>query len=165
MKSLQTFVRKKIRKLSYSQGRKYTIRIIESKFIENLINNHVHNLKKKLEDNKKNQNNKININSIPFIIDDHTDRIIEYIFSKGKKNSKEIIFIQHYLTCFSHLVDAIFEKKLMTEPNFLLWQIAKFLKYESYSNEVIIFRYGDKGDKFYMIFTGKFAIIISKEKK
>ena len=159
MKSLQTFVRKKIRKLSYSQGRKYTIRIIESKFIENLINDHVRNLKKKLEDNKKNQNNKININSIPFIIDDHTDRIIEYIFSKGKKNSKEIIFIQHYLTCFSHLVDAIFEKKLMTEPNFLLWQIAKFLKYESYSNDEIIFRYGDEGDKFYMIFTGKVAII------
>ena len=165
MKSLQTFVRKKIRKLSYSQGRKYTIRIIESKFIENLINDHVRNLKKKLEDNKKNQNNKININSIPFIIDDHTDRIIEYIFSKGKKNSKEIIFIQHYLTCFSHLVDAIFEKKLMTEPNFLLWQIAKFLKYESYSNDEIIFRYGDEGDKFYMIFTGKVAIIIPKEKK
>ena len=47
----------------------------------------------------------------------------------------------------------------MTEPNFLLWQIAKFLKYESYSNDEIIFRYGDEGDKFYMIFTGKVAII------
>ena len=141
MKSLSLFPKKKIRKLSYSQDKKlFTLRIIQSQFIDNYITNHVNNLKKQIEQNKKNNNsnhkNNININSIPFIIDEQTDKVVEYIFSKGKKNSKEILFIQHYLTTFSELVEAIYEKKLMTEPNHLLWQIAKFLKYESYSNEI-----------------------------
>ena len=170
MKTLPSFSKKRIRKLSYSQDKKlFTLRIVQSQFIDNYINNHVNNLKKQIEQNKKinnpNNKNNININSIPFKIDEQTDRIIEYIFSKAKKNSKEIIFIQHYLTTFSNLVEAIYEKKLMTEPNHLLWQIAKFLKYETYEKNDLIFRYGDEGDKFYMIFTGNVAVIIPKERK
>ena len=170
MKSIPLFSKKKIRKLSYSQDKKlFTLRIIQSQFIDNYITNHVNNLKKQIEQNKKNNNsnhkNNININSIPFIIDEQTDKVVEYIFSKGKKNSKEILFIQHYLTTFSDLVEAIYEKKLMTEPNHLLWQIAKFLKYETYEKYDLLFRFGDEGDKFYMIFTGNVAVIIPKERK
>ena len=170
MKSIPLFSKKKIRKLSYSQDKKlFTLRIIQSQFIDNYITNHVNNLKKQIEQNKKNNNsnhkNNININSIPFIIDEQTDKVVEYIFSKGKKNSKEILFIQHYLTTFSDLVEAIYEKKLMTEPNHLLWQIAKFLKYETYEKNDLLFRFGDEGDKFYMIFTGNVAVIIPKERK
>ena len=170
MKSLSLFPKKKIRKLSYSQDKKlFTLRIVQSQFIDNYINNHVNNLKKQIEQNKKNNNlnqkNNKNINSIPFIINEQTDKIIEYIFSKGKKNSKEILFIQHYLTTFSDLIEAIYEKKLMTDPNHLLYHIAKFIKYETYEKNDLIFRYGDEGDKFYMIFTGNVAVIIPKERK
>ena len=54
MKSLSLFPKKKIRKLSYSQDKKlFTLRIVQSQFIDNYINNHVNNLKKQIEQNKK----------------------------------------------------------------------------------------------------------------
>ena len=48
-------------------------------------------------------------------------QIISQFFKK--RSVAKIIFIQHYLTTFSNLVEAIYEKKLMTEPNHLLWQM------------------------------------------
>ena len=127
MKSIPLFSKKKIRKLSYSQDKKlFTLRIIQSQFIDNYITNHVNNLKKQIEQNKKNNN------------------------SNHKNNIN---------------IEAIYEKKLMTEPNHLLWQIAKFLKYETYEKNDLLFRFGDEGDKFYMIFTGNVAVIIPKERK
>ena len=56
MKSIPLFSKKKIRKLSYSQDKKlFTLRIIQSQFIDNYITNHVNNLKKQIEQNKKKQ--------------------------------------------------------------------------------------------------------------
>jgi hypothetical protein len=161
------------------RGRKISIRTRdETKEVENLINSHVQNLNSKLEEligeyekkklikNMKNEPKvtKTSFQLVPFNYNINTPRILENIFSKGNKTKNEMIYIQHYLTCFKSLLTDIIQIKLSTDPNILLSQIAKFLKMEKLTHNQILFKFGEKEDKFFFLLSGEVAVIKIREK-
>ncbi len=161
------------------KGRKISIRTRdETKEVENLINSHVQNLNSKLEEligeyekkklikNMKNEPKvtKTSFQLVPFNYNINTPRILENIFSKGNKTKNEMIYIQHYLTCFKSLLTDIIQIKLSTDPNILLSQIAKFLKMEKLTHNQILFKFGEKEDKFFFLLSGEVAVIKIREK-
>ena len=167
-------------KKSSNLGRRISIRTRdESKEVEYLINMHVHDLnikiQKLLEEYVKNKllNNKKNLQKvtrtsyhlIPFNFTMDTLKILDNIFSKATKTKNEIIYIQHYLTSFKSLINGILQIQLKSDVNQLLNQIAKYIKMEKYTHNQILFKFGDKGDKFYFLFYGEVAVIIPKEVK
>ena len=118
-------------------------------------------LKKNSNQNQVNQNNNVkNFLNIPFMNSKYTKYELEYIFTKTLRNKYDIIYLQHYLTNFKTLISGLTQKKLLSDPRQLLGQISKYLKSEHFSNNQIVFRFGERGDKFYMILSGKVAILI-----
>ena len=117
-----------------------------------------------IKNNDKNLNlNLPSITSIPFEFSIDTYNIIEYIFTKKIKNKNEILYIQHFLTNFKHFISELNKTRLLYNTNLLLSQISKYMKMMKLLPNQLLFRYGDKGDKFYFLFSGQVAIIVPKE--
>ena len=138
-----------------------------SDYVKNLINklNSHHNV----DDNDKNKKRKsINlppVTLIPFNLTNDTYKILDYIFNKKTKKKNDILYIQHFLTLYDSLIKNLFKTKLLTNPNILLNQLAKYIKLQKLSPNQLLFRYGDRGDYFYFIFQGKVTILIPREIK
>ena len=101
---------------------------------------------------------------IPFEFTDETDIILEYIINKKHKNENDIFFIQHYLTNFSRLLNEL-NKSQFLNVNILLNKISEKMKFYQLTTNQLLFRFGDEGDNFYFIFSGKFALFVPKEIK
>ena len=101
---------------------------------------------------------------IPFEFTDETDIILEYIINKKNKNENDIFFIQHYLTNFSRLLNEL-NKSQFLNVNILLNKISEKMKFYQLTTNQLLFRFGDEGDNFYFIFSGKFALFVPKEIK
>ena len=159
-------------------SRQYSLSTDLNRIMEKKISDYAKNLIKKLNDIKKNDNdhekqknnhNK-NINLppvtlVPFEISNDTYKILDYIFGKKGKKKNDILYIQHFLTLYDSLIKNLFKTKLLTNPNILLNQLAKFIRIQRLAPSQLLFRYGDRGDYFYFIFQGKVIILIPREIK
>ena len=87
--------------------------------------------------------------------------IISYILKKTIKTKIEIFVVRIYFFTLKKFM-AVFGgvKTKMTE---LINKIANHMIYEEYQKGYIICKNGDKGDKFFLIFSGKVACLIPKE--
>ena len=116
-------------------------------------------LTQKIEEEKK------DLSEIPFILDTKTFNLILYALQKKQKNENDIIFISHYLTSFKTILDLIDKKKILVDSSKILSEISTSIKLEKKRNKELICRYGDSGDKFYLILKGNVSVIIKKEIK
>ena len=87
--------------------------------------------------------------------------IISYILKKAIKSKIEIFVVRIYFFTLKKFM-AVFGgvKTKMTE---LINKIACHMVYEEYQEGNIICKNGDKGDKFFLIFSGKVSCLIPKE--
>ena len=85
--------------------------------------------------------------------------IIQFILNKKKRTNEELIIIKTFLSTMKSLSLMI----NITEPDKILFSLSMYLKLESKIKDSILFRYGDKGTKFYILLSGKVSILILKE--
>ena len=85
--------------------------------------------------------------------------MIKYILTKSKKSENDILIIKLYLSTMSFL--------LSLKGNFnidkLLNSLSCNLKLEKKSKDTILFRHGNKGNKFYIVLEGEVSVLILKE--
>ena len=104
------------------------------------------------EDNfKNNENNKISILDI-----------VCFILKKNNKRFHEIEILKIFFLKIERLV-AMF-KTLNVSLNDMMGKLVSYIKYEKKLKDNILFKEGDKGDKFYIILKGEVGILIQQEK-
>ena len=112
---------------------------------------------------KRMEEEKIKLNEIPFIKDSNTLKLLLYSIHKKNKLEHDILFISHYLTSFKSIINLINEKKTLIDSTKILNELSNNIKIEKKINKSIICRYGDLGDKFYLILQGSISVIVKKE--
>ena len=103
----------------------------------------------KEEDQKVIELNEINFNTI------------QYILSKKNRNQKELSIIQEFLNSlnlFNNPTNNVSKDKL-------LYSLSSFLKLEKRPQNSILFKFGNKGNKFYIVIKGELSVLILKETK
>ena len=118
------------------------------------------NIKKEQKDNNNIQtDNNLNKLNIDYSIFDFGT--IKYILNKTGRNADEILLIKTYLSSMSFLLTL----KSPISNDKLLYSLSLYLKMENKSKDELIFRYGNKGNKFYIVLEGEISILILKETK
>jgi CRP-like cAMP-binding protein len=84
-----------------------------------------------------------------------------YILNKSYKTTSEILLISAYLFTLSDFTN--FFKKAYDNYDEVIYKIAYQMSYEKLNKDNLMFRTGEKGDKFYIILKGKVAICLPKE--
>jgi CRP-like cAMP-binding protein len=103
---------------------------------------------------KEEDQNIIELNEINF-------NTIQYILSKKNRNQKELSIIQEFLNSlnlFNNPTNNVSKEKL-------LLSLSSFLKLEKRPQNSILFKFGNKGNKFYIVIKGELSVLILKEKK
>ncbi len=103
-------------------------------------------------------------NNIRGILDDNLFEITAFILSKTQRNENELKILQSYLYSLKKFVSLLGVNK-EEELNPLLRNISIHLKGEKFQSGKMVFRYGDKGTKFYLILKGSISVMILKENK
>ena len=120
----------------------------------------VKNLKKQQKLKKiENNENKDNENNFLTNIDLN---IIQYVINKKKRSSDELLIIKTFLSKMEFLSTL---KTGSTTKDKLLFSLSHYVKIEKKAQNNILFRYGNKGNKFYFIFSGELSVLILKETK
>ena len=87
--------------------------------------------------------------------------IINYILNKNKKSPNDILIVKTFLSSMSFL------KTIKGSFNIdkLLHSLSNYLKMDKKNKNTLIFRYGNKGNKFYILIKGLASVLILKEIK
>ena len=97
------------------------------------------------------------------ILDDNIFEITAFILNKTHRNENELKILQSYLYSLKKFVSLLGVEK--EELNPLLRNISIHLKGEKFKSGKMVFRFGDKGTKFYLILKGSISVMIIKENK
>ena len=109
--------------------------------------------------NSKNENN--NTKNLDFNINLFDFETINYILNKTKRSLDEILIIKSYLSTMTFLSTL----KVPISNDKLLYSLSIYLKIEKKTKDTILFRFGNRGNKFYIILEGQVSIFILKETK
>ena len=115
----------------------------------------IQNLLEILEKNKK--------DSIKIFSDTKSLEIIAYILNKTQRNENELKIICSYLEKLNKFITLLNVDKDDLES--LLKNLSVHLKCEKYAKGKVVFRYGEKGHKFFIVLKGSVNILILKENK
>ena len=88
--------------------------------------------------------------------------VILYILSKPLRNPNDIFILKIYLSALEEFKRLFYTKEDSSNYDELMTRIALHLKYERANENKLLFKFGDKGDKYYIILNGKIAIFIVK---
>ena len=115
----------------------------------------------KIQSSKKNNNEKEE-NEVKEKSLIHIDiNIIQYILNKSKRTNDDLLILK----CFLSNMDFLSVLKIKGGNDKLLFSLSKYLKMESKPKNTILFRYGNKGTKFFIVFSGELSVLILKEMK
>ena len=87
--------------------------------------------------------------------------IIQFILNKKKRTNEELIIIKTFLSTMKYLSSMI----NLIDTDKILFSLSMYLKMESKYKDTILFRYGNKGKKFYILLSGRVTILLLKETK
>ena len=87
--------------------------------------------------------------------------IIQFILNKRKRTNEELIIVKTFLSTMKYLSSMI----NLIDTDKILFSLSIYLKMESKSQDTILFRYGNKGKKFYILLSGRVTILLLKETK
>ena len=85
--------------------------------------------------------------------------IIQFILNKKKRSNDELNIIKTFLSTMKYLSSMI---KIL-DIDKILYSLSIYLKMERKSKDSILFRFGNKGKKFYILLSGQVTILILKE--
>ena len=88
--------------------------------------------------------------------------VIVYILSKPNRNENDITIISLYLRTLTEFIK-ILNTNNSIDTNVLLTNISLQLKCEKSLKDTILFKCGDKGNKYYIILKGTVSVMIPKE--
>jgi CRP-like cAMP-binding protein len=95
--------------------------------------------------------------------DNKTLEIIGYILNKSQRNENELKIVYSYLETLKRFISLIGINQ--QNLKLLLKNISIHLKCEKYQMGKLLFRFGEKGQKFYIILKGSVHIMLLKENK
>ena len=87
--------------------------------------------------------------------------IIQIILNKKKRTNEELNIIKTFLSTMKYLSSML----AIIDIDKILFSLSVYLKMESKNKDSILFRYGAKGTKFYILLSGQVTILILKETK
>jgi hypothetical protein len=87
--------------------------------------------------------------------------IIQFILNKKKRTNEELIIIKTFLSTMKYLSSMI----NLIDTDKILFSLSIYLKMENKFKDTILFRYGNKGRKFYILLSGRVTILLLKETK
>ena len=87
--------------------------------------------------------------------------IVQYILNKRKRTDNDLLIIK----CFLSEMNFISLLKIKVGKDKLLFSLGKYLKIEKKPQNSLLFRYGNKGTKFYIVFSGELSVLILKDAK
>ena len=105
---------------------------------------------------KKNKNKKEEEQQFNIDLD-----LVQYILSKRKRTPEDLFIIK----CFLSQMNFISLNKIKVGKDKLLFSLSKYLKLEKKPKNSILFRYGNKGNKFYIVLSGELSVLILKDTK
>lgn len=88
--------------------------------------------------------------------------LVMYLMRKPIKNHYELHVIRLYLYTLPNFI-GILSNKVIDDFNEILTRIAYYIQCECLDKDSVLFRVGDKGDKFYILLSGKLAILVAKD--
>ena len=103
---------------------------------------------------------KQNENSTQLIeLDESTYNIISYILSKSTRSKEDIYIVQVFLNSIPRFVNLFSQKHL----DYIMLSLGLMLKHETKPKNSMIMRFGDKGNKCYIMLKGKAVVLLPKE--
>lgn len=112
--------------------------------------------------NIKNSKNYLDINIKDLELEeDQLFRIFVYLISKSNKRDTDIKIMSIFINNLKNFV-SIVQKANLENYSELLYRISESLQLEKMAAHSVLFKTGDKGQKFYVIFRGKVAILVAK---
>lgn len=96
---------------------------------------------------------------------------VKKVLRKHNRSANEIEFLSEYLKLNKNIKSLIQPSEANIDQSSnkyrdeLITKIAKGLAYEQSYNEQIVFKYGDKADKFFIIIKGKVSVLIPREEE
>ena len=92
-------------------------------------------------------------------ISDDDYNILQIILKKKKRTAEELFIIKFFLSTLKYLSSMI----QIIDVDKILLSLSLYLKMERKPKHSILFRYGDKGKRFYIILSGDITILLLKE--
>ena len=130
--------------------------------IENYILSLAKSIKKKIDDFREfNPLKEIKPEEL-MELNEQTYEAIYYILSKSLRQNYELLIIKIYLKTLHQFINSL---KIEQELDHLLFSIAIALKCEKKKENTIVYRYGDKGKKCYILLIGNLSVLLPKENK
>ena len=103
-----------------------------------------------------------NISKIKFLFQNESAfNTIIYIISKHQKLQSELFLLENYLSTLDRLIFLLSSNT--SNLNEILFNISFNLQTEKVLNGNIVYKYGDKGNKYYIILKGNVSILMPKE--
>ena len=94
-------------------------------------------------------------------LSDNNHEIIQFILNKKKRTNEELIIIKTFLSTMKYLSSMI----SIIDTDKILFSLSVYLKMERKNKDSVLFRYGNKGTKFYILLSGQVTILLLKETK
>lgn len=120
-------------------------------------------ISKLIEEYQKNRNNPNKRTTVSFFREEGTTYVIPYILSKTYRSQNDLLILKGYLKTLERFASVLQSGVVDIDP--LLMNIAMQIKCEKMKSGNIIFKYGERGNKFYVIMKGTVSILIPKENK
>ena len=134
------------------------VKKISASSVENNINSLIEEIKEKLKKfDKKNENE--------IVLIEYTEeniKTIYFILNKYIRNESEIFILKNYLMGFEKLINVIKNNENFNE---IINNLSIYLKCEKMNKNTLLMKYGDKGNKCYILLEGKVSILLPKENK
>ena len=93
------------------------------------------------------------------ICDDFFFQMVNYILTKSRRSINELLIISTFLKTFPHFVNKIQQQNY----DEIVSSLSLLLRSERKPQNNLVFKYGDKGTKFYIVLYGKCSVIVPKE--
>ena len=93
------------------------------------------------------------------ICDDFFFQMVNYILTKSRRSINELLIISTFLKTFPHFVNKIQQQNY----DEIVSSLSLLLRSERKPQNNLMFKYGDKGTKFYIVLYGKCSVIVPKE--
>ena len=93
------------------------------------------------------------------ICDDFFFQMVNYILTKSRRSINELLIISTFLKTFPNFVNKIQQQNY----DEIVSSLSLLLRSERKPQNNLVFKYGDKGTKFYIVLYGKCSVIVPKE--
>jgi CRP-like cAMP-binding protein len=92
---------------------------------------------------------------------ENNHEIIQFILGKKTRTKEELLIIKTFLSTMKYLSSMI----SIIDTDKILFSLSIYLKMAKKNKDSVLFRYGNKGKKFYIILSGQVTILLLKETK